>query len=106
MAFRKFPCGIQWFPSRQDSSILPAQVANESAGFEGCPIHPTSLGRFVFGICDLTNPKSIREPYSIESTQVVSPAAIHNARSRFARDSGNIAPLDYAGWVKIVVDSS
>ena len=89
-----------------ERSILPAQVANESAGFEGCPIHPASLGRFIFGICDLTNRKSIREPYSIKSTQILTPAAIRNARSRFARDSGNIAPLDYAGWAKIVVDSS
>ena len=44
--------------------------------FQGCRglSNTTNWSRFVFGICDSTNRKSIHEPYFIEMTQIISPS--------------------------------
>ena len=53
-------CNLFWGHLQLHLGILMGDATEE-----GCPIHPT-IGRFVFGICDSTNWKSIREPYSIQ----------------------------------------
>ena len=65
-----------------------------------------NLSRFVFGFCDLTNRKSIREPYSFKSTPIVSSSIDSTCQKSICMRLGKYSWSGLWGWVKNVVDSS